>query len=273
MPGAVSATLQGWVLPLSGAPYGEHTYVTSSCGFAWGCWGRSAGGASICSASGNSLIADCLSQPNSRAGIRYLVTGVCHQTANRILYPANITVAGTQGYNLSVFTYGEYGARRRTWPQLRTCCPPGTVFAGVAPTPLLPLSGGNHLVTANVVRSTADATVAAEEGSNVAEFLALAEKALGHRLEEPDSIRLMEIQQSLHRDQDHLVEMLDADLLTPEEYVEDLNTVLRRAMAECLAALGEERFLRIFGPAGMMPEGLGDVSTFLAAEADRRAQR
>src|SRR5690242_9862533 len=132
------ARLSGWAIPLhsrgsssSPAPYGEHTYVTSDCGLPpWGCWGRSAGGYPLGSAIGDSAIADCLSQPNSEAGIRYGVTGVCHQTANRILRPANITVRGCQGYAFSVFMFGVHGVP--PWPELSSCAPAGTVFAPVA---------------------------------------------------------------------------------------------------------------------------------------------
>jgi hypothetical protein len=110
MPGSPTATLQGWVLPLGGAaPYGEHTYVTSDCGFVWRCWGRSTGGSPLAAATGNSIVADCLSQPNSQAGIRYGFTGVCHQTANRILHPAGITVRGTQAISCQLWLMDDTG--------------------------------------------------------------------------------------------------------------------------------------------------------------------
>jgi hypothetical protein len=82
----------------------DHTYVTSSVGHVWPCFGRSAGGLAICSGAGNVERADCLSNPRAEAGIVYGVTGVCHQTANRILYPAGKTVSAARGYdwNLSL---------------------------------------------------------------------------------------------------------------------------------------------------------------------------
>ena len=77
----------------------------------WGCWGRSAGGTALsgASGSGSSATADCLSQVNSRAGISYAVTGVCHQTANRILDPAQCLVSAARGYGVSRMIYGTYG--------------------------------------------------------------------------------------------------------------------------------------------------------------------
>jgi hypothetical protein len=44
----------------------------------------------------------------------YGVTGVCHQTANRILYPARVTVSKAGGYWASSLAYGTYGT---TFPE------------------------------------------------------------------------------------------------------------------------------------------------------------
>src|ERR1700687_2853584 len=125
MAGVPSATLEGRALPVVGRRGPDHTYAASSCGLRWGCWGRSAGGIQLSFAVGSSSIADCLSQPNSEAGIRYGLTGVCHQTANRILHPAGITVASCGGYLVSVAAFGVHG--RPPWPELSACYSGATV--------------------------------------------------------------------------------------------------------------------------------------------------
>lgn len=122
--------LTGHSIKMAALP-ADHTYVTSSAGHVWACFGRSVGGTPICGGTGNVDLADCLSNPQSRAGIVYGVTGVCHQTANRILYPAGQTVSSARGYRWSVFTYGIYGkdlAARNNycpiyhpWPELTAC--------------------------------------------------------------------------------------------------------------------------------------------------------
>lgn len=99
----------------------DHTYVESSNGHVWPCWGRHSGGIRICTGTGNTDQADCLSQPNSQAGISYGVTGVCHQTANRILYPSGQTVSGARGYRGSIFAWGTYGLGPFPWTELRNC--------------------------------------------------------------------------------------------------------------------------------------------------------
>lgn len=122
--------LTGYSLKMGLLP-ADHTYVVSSHGHVWRCWGRSAGGIEICAGTGNTAQADCLSQPNSEAGIAYGRTGVCHQTANRILYPCGEMVSGAAGYRGSVFAWGTYGrdpVTRRIysplslpWPELQAC--------------------------------------------------------------------------------------------------------------------------------------------------------
>lgn len=89
----------------------DHTYVECGTGGkAWGCWGGKAGGAAFNRGTGSTLRADAIAEPNERAAITcYLVNGVCHQAANRILDPASITVSGARGYVLSVSIFGHYG--------------------------------------------------------------------------------------------------------------------------------------------------------------------
>lgn len=108
----------------------EHTYVTSSDGKKWGCWGRDAGGRIIAScqpfvaASGK---AACIAGQDSHAGIRYGITGVCHQTANRILWPSAMIVSRAHGYTATSLAYGAYGLDPGDWIPIRNrCCPAPT---------------------------------------------------------------------------------------------------------------------------------------------------
>jgi hypothetical protein len=89
----------------------DHTYVECGSGTkAWGCWGGKTRGRAFKSGAGSTNRADSIAQPNERAGIRrYLIDGVCHQAANRILLPAGLTVAGARGYDLSACIFGAMG--------------------------------------------------------------------------------------------------------------------------------------------------------------------
>ena len=119
--------LAGYALLMPGQ-LTEHTYVVSGHNHTWPCWGRSQGGKRICSGMGNTDQSDCLSQPNSQAGINYGITGVCHQTANRILYPGGQIVSGASGYRFSFFAWGAYGLDLTILPP-RHCSPSSSPWA------------------------------------------------------------------------------------------------------------------------------------------------
>lgn len=99
------------------AKLADHTYVECGTGAkAWGCWGGKAGGTAFNSGSGSTRRADAIAGSNERAGITcYLINGVCHQAANRILFPAGILVAAARGYAVSSALFGAYG-KTGFWP-------------------------------------------------------------------------------------------------------------------------------------------------------------
>lgn len=136
----------------------DHTYVTCGTGKkGWGCWGGKKGGKELRRGTGSTKRADKIAQPNEKAGIKcYLVNGVCHQAANRILLPAGITVRGARGYNVSEALYGTYG-RVGSWPckspfkkyssvngDLPKCVPEAAEGAAAAPSARV-LSTGDKL--------------------------------------------------------------------------------------------------------------------------------
>lgn len=99
------------------AKLADHTYVScGNMGKSWGCWGGKTGGAVLRQGTGSTAQADAIANPDERAGITcYLINGVCHQAANRILLPANITVRGARGYAVSEALFGTYGRPRTLW--------------------------------------------------------------------------------------------------------------------------------------------------------------
>ncbi len=110
----------------------DHTYVKCGTdGKAWGCWGGKIGGTELRRGVGSTKRADAIAEANERAGITcYLINGVCHQAANRILLPAGITVQGALGYDVSEALFGTYG-RPRGGP-FGFCADPFNQHSGVA---------------------------------------------------------------------------------------------------------------------------------------------
>lgn len=93
----------------------DHTYVRcENGGKVWGCWGGNEGGQFLRRGRGSTTRADAIAEENERAGIsHYLVNGVCHQAANRIVIGAGITVRGARGSGVSEAIFGVYG--RQLW--------------------------------------------------------------------------------------------------------------------------------------------------------------
>lgn len=127
--GMKSDILAGYTSPaLVKQPFIDHTYVISSGGKAYACFGNDHGGLHICGGGSKEEEAAILDwahniafdkKSNSmdggkdlegHAGIKYGWSGVCHQTANRILYPIHKDVRDAGGYSISSLLYGPYGS-------------------------------------------------------------------------------------------------------------------------------------------------------------------
>lgn len=248
MVGLQKAVLDGFAIPAAVlGQLWDHTYVGSSCGLLWGCFGRSSGGTSLCSAAGNSIMADCLSQVGSRAGIRYGRTGVCHQASNRILYatrPQPATVSLCRGYQISFYAYGDYGLR--AWPERLRCDPPGGGGG----------SGGGSVMVGFQLNDKDDSS---------REIKTLIGRAnLRHALEKSKVDQLARIHSGFRRTQAKLVSSLEKGELTPNDYFEQFNLALRETMIQNERVLGHEDFVSVFGEAGRAPQGLIDAQTFFS---------
>lgn len=269
MAGVPSATLEGWAIAAQRTPWWDHTYVVSSCGLRWGCFGRSAGGSQLAAGTGSSLIADCLSQPASApgvvpwvyAGLRYGIDGVCHQAANRILFPSGTTVAACAGYPWSVWTYGAYPM---PWPELQICAPSGTLFAPSGS--LTPAIQGDPMDS----KTTYDRTVTKLPSSNYApemvqaiELAALVKLRLGRTLDDKLFFELTKAQDQLRQQRQWLASELASGKISQEAYLLLLGNALEQSKRVVIGLLGHEDFAIIFGAAANHPGELVDREAFL----------
>lgn len=222
----------------------DHTYVTSDAGHVWPCWGRGAGGSSVCGGSGDLSVADCLSQPNSQAGIRYGLTGVCHQTANRILAPATIEVANAGGARQSYALYGVFGIG--SWPELQRCA---SGLPGMKP--LQPKSGllskllaaWNRLTRADQVFTLQEL----EATQRRAELLAMFDHYLGEDYDPEKRERVVQVYLAFQGEQRSLVGALDRHRLSPEQYLAAFSALEGRTFQASRMILGDGDFERLFG--------------------------
>lgn len=249
------ARLYGWSL---NSFYGiDHTYVTSSEGHIWNCWGRSSGGQVICSGETEAAHAECLSQKNSHAGLLYGLTGVCHQTANRILFPASCIVSAATNYWLTVFFYGTYGlsvvkfqsrikkclaAKDHLTPRLDSH---NSELTGEAAY----LQGINQLYAHALTRQKQTGM------SKERMVLHLLQNELklttAYRLGSEASTKvtntLLKYQTELLREKDFYDRALMAKRLVPVRYAEKINEITNAAFKDINKSLGESRYQEMFG--------------------------
>jgi hypothetical protein len=255
------ATLTGYAVKISwlGA---DHTYVLSSEGHKWGCWGRDAGGKAICSGNGSASVANCISQPKSTSGLIYAVTGVCHQTANRILYPARAIVSRARGYWASSLVYGTYGTDGLAWIIRRTAC---GMAKGAETSAATGRSAG--LSTA---RGEVGYLKAIDALYTTAAKKAASPLALGRALAKPSNLVLMEtditvayrlgkdarptsvsgvkkMQKALFANKVTLDGKYNNNQISKKKYADRVNDLVKKMLDRAEKELGAEQFTRIFG--------------------------
>jgi hypothetical protein len=257
-----------------------HTYVTSSCGASWGCWGGNTGGLSIHNGTGSSILADCIGQPNvgtgllsfGLAGIVYGINGVCHQMANRILSAANIELPLTfPQIRASHFTYrgGAFGRNLPgqpvgdQWPARQAACkkPPSSRQS--------PGSMGPSEVSGNLSFSRGSSLMSISTGAHDdpdprSELSALIEAAsLGHPIGNQKLEALLKIQENLRASQEQLAQWLLKKKITKTEYVAKLDTIMRESARAGEEVLGFDDFHKVFGEFSV--QSILDAKAFVGA--------
>lgn len=244
------ATLQQTIL---------HTYVKSSCGAAWGCWGGTTGGTSICAGTGSSIQADCIDGKDD-AGIIYYITGVCHQIANRILFPAGIILpdAAYPDIRSSYFLYNEWGQNLPgrppfyQWPNRANICATSGPPSGSARSSFPRLSGSGPMSFG----------MQGGQKDRRARVSKLVEAGLGHSVNAEICDALAEMQAVLQARQVELAQLLMTKEISKEKYIRELDEAMKIASDAGEQILGFEGFHKVFGE--FRVHNLGDVSKFLS---------
>ncbi len=265
----------------------DHTYVADDAGRVWGCFGRDTEGSEICSGDGDSGFAECLSQPDATAGIRYAKTGVCHQAANRILYPAMQFVNLAKGYRLSVDRWGVYG--KGDWPELRNCRDLASFSRGQAagagpqgpqgPTEARPPKGGGEMPDesnrgfAERIKSLYQ-SVTFGPGRRVpdlrqSELEAMFDSFLGKGYDRSKRKEVLKLHEEFHRRQDALDARFDQGKVSPEEYFQESNVTFENTLVRCETVLGPADFRQLFGASPKDAAHLVDEAEFFRQHQKR----
>ena len=266
------ATLIGYAIPLTTPMPGinqlaDHTYVRTADGRGvWGCWGRSDGGSEICRGSGSSKQADCYSQPWGTSGIIYGVTGVCHQTANRILYPARVIVSGAHGYWLSSLVYGTYGdiagwAAQRLrcyWTsgdkaikaQLKASPEEEANIKHAVPVSMEGLDYITEILALYEEAPRAPEKLSAKEGAAPAFLnreLEIAIKIkLGKQMDTGKTEAALHLQNELHQDMNKLVDELYSGEISPTVYANQADQLFNKKFKLIGAEIGKNNYQKLF---------------------------
>jgi hypothetical protein len=219
----------------------DHTYIECGTGaLGWSCWGGKTGGSAVRQADGSTCRANDIAEPNERAGITcYLINGVCHQAANRILLPAGITVNGVRGYALSNAIYGVYG-RGSGWPcrapfdqhpattgDLPDCVAPPTIVSAPTRTDLDEADARYIAEVLAIYREfdrAFDAQVAQEERENfhLQLFAHMVDFYVGSRLGDRRQ-ELIEIRRATEQRQQKVEEQVPSDGPLHPELIQEVN--------------------------------------------------
>lgn len=241
----------------------DHTYVTSDDGLTWPCWGGQSGGRKLCSATGSSKQANCLSQTDSHAGIIYGVSGVCHQTANRILYPANVTVSNAKGYWASWLTYGTYGTPNpialAEWLIRVNFC----------------MATNNEKLSKSVSEEDSDeltkqiiSLYQSHSNSNVnpdinvllqEEHSLVMKHKLGDQFNDVISEEVLALRKKFNADKQELDSLLEARKISSESYTEDVNLLVIKLQQEVGKVLGSNNYNTVFGSSIEEPINIIDL--------------
>lgn len=266
-------TLIAMAYPTSvAANQADHTYVKCGTGKrAWGCWGGKTGGKVLRRGTGSTARADRIAQPDEKAGITcYLINGLCHQAANRILLPAGITVRGARGYSISEALFGPYG-RVGLWP----CRAPFKQYKNVtgdlavcvhAP---LKVSRAKMAVTGALTdadkldwhyiqgvldiygqAATTMKAKAVDAGDardfSVKLFMHMAEFHLGNMLDKPLSRKLKQVRSKIEKARVKAEAAYADDEMPPQEFVDDFNKTTIAFQDEMASSMKPEQYQTFF---------------------------
>ena len=252
----------------------DHTYVKCGTGKkAWGCWGGKTGGKEIRRGTGSTKRANSIAQPNERAGIKcYLVNGVCHQAANRILLPAGVLVTNARGYSISESLFGPYG-RVGHWPckapfkkyENVTGDLPACVEKKSAKAARLAMSTSAALTAADklefnyikgVLKIYGDAEQMMKQKSigpgdaedfHLTLFMHMAEFNLGSLLDRRLTTRLKQVRRKIERVRVKVETAFAEDEMPAREFVEDFNKTTLAFQDEMANAMTPAQYKTLFG--------------------------
>lgn len=203
------------------------------------------------------------------AGILYGVNGVCHQAANRILYPAGVTVCKAAGYAVSSYAYGDYGGTiipnpftrifipDPLWPRIFEKCQTELKASIESKTESYIKNTPESLYIQKIVDlysnlvdmpTNSDHNVLMEKANELItkNFEYLLEFRLGDKVDSQITNQIQKQQLDLLKGKDKKVEELFNGDISVEKYVKEVNDLVGDALISLQENLGKNIYEKIF---------------------------
>jgi hypothetical protein len=241
----------------------DHTYVECQSGVkGWACFGGKTNGTALKSGAGSTRRADKIAGASETGGLKcYLINGVCHQAANRILYPAGILVLGARGYKLSESIYGPYG-RPRGWPcdspfdqhstvsgDLPECAVAGMRLENQAEinSDRGYIEGALEIYRDHGALETMSVSADALVDLHVKLFMHLVRRELGSRAQAKGVMKLPEIRASHERHRIELEEAFFKDKVSSQDFPKHVVDLERQFQSDLASALEVDDYCALLG--------------------------
>lgn len=227
----------------------DHTYVGSAEGFKWRCWRKGKDGHLIVEATGDIRQAKCMAEDfKGHAGILYGLTGVCHQSANRILYSSRITVHMAKGYAASHLLFGTYGIHDLTgvsnWEYKKIKCMPGLLKTEVM------VGGEDYFEQVNQLYRFYKVNFhdlnQNHEFVQKGELEALMRVKLKGAMDQYRMEQLHGIREKLLERKQHLSGQLLSKALTPKSFSRQVNEALNDCLVAMASIITDQEYLDLF---------------------------
>jgi hypothetical protein len=219
----------------------------------------------VCTGTGSSIAADCIAGSGGYAGIVYWVTGLCHQTAKRILWPVNTILPDSIPDIAASYTlFDEYGydlLGAETSVQRRDrYSPPAPPSSSSKEAILKQPSSSDVQFTIGSVSSMTYGIGNSASPDRREKLSALVRKGLGHSIDDRTVEGLVRMQADLQNRQRELAQLVMTKEISREKYIDELDEALKNASRAGEALLGYSDFHKVFGE--FRVHNLGDPKVF-----------
>lgn len=239
--------LFGWAV--RGRPEeADHTYLSCDNGRSWDCFSRGKGGVMIFEAQAGAKHAQHMSALGHDAGIEYAITGIGHQAANRMLWPAGCLLSEAKGFWACAMLFGAYGSDAARWLGSLTGGIPEPSGQTEPPRALTRIAPGLRGLASSIQERYLKAAGGAHDPDELLfdEFALIMDNRLGRSYSRHRSGQIMRRHEELLMRKRALEEALASGSMDMGVYTGELNSALNHALLDIACDIGVRDFISLF---------------------------